>query len=125
MTAEPSDIRLFDRITLWGTGSPGREWLHVDDAAEAYLLLLEKFSEPAPINIGVGHDLTIRELAELVREAVGFEGEIDWDTTQADGTPRKLLDVTRINALGWRPRTGLREGIETVYEWFQHNGPTA
>jgi GDP-L-fucose synthase len=82
------------------------------------LLLLEKFSEPAPINIGVGEDLTIKELAEMVREAVGFEGEIEWDTSQPDGTPRKLLDVTRIRALGWKPHIDLQRGIRDVYTWF-------
>jgi len=109
-------------VTLWGTGSPRREWLHVDDAAEACLLLLEKFSEPAPINIGVGEDLTIKQLAELIREIVGFEGEIEWDTNQPDGTPRKLLDVNRIRSLGWKARIELRQGIKDVYAWFQENG---
>ena len=108
-------------VTLWGTGTPRREWLHVDDAAEACLLLLEKFSQPDPINIGVGEDLTIKELAEMIREVIGFQGEIRWDTSQPDGTPRKLLDVTRINALGWKPQIGLRDGIRDVYEWFQQN----
>jgi GDP-L-fucose synthase len=108
-------------VTLWGTGSPRREWLHVDDAAEACLLLLNKFSDPAPINIGVGEDLTIKQLAELIREAVGFEGEIEWDTSQPDGTPRKLLNVTRIRELGWTPRINLRDGIRDVYEWFKEN----
>jgi len=105
--------------TLWGTGSPRREWLHVDDAAEACLVLLEKFSEPAPINIGVGEDLTIKELAELVRSAIGFEGEINWDTSQPDGTPRKLLDISRIRALGWKPGIDLKRGIHEVYRWFR------
>lgn len=105
-------------VTLWGTGNPRREWLHVDDAAEACLLLLEKFSEPAPINIGVGADHTIKELAEIVREAVGFEGDVIWDTDQPDGTPRKLLDVTRIRALGWKPHIDLQRGIHDVYHWF-------
>ena len=105
-------------VTLWGTGNPRREWLHVDDAAEACLILLEKFSEPAPINIGVGEDRTIKELAEIVRRIVGFEGEIEWDTNRPDGTPRKLLDVTRIRALGWKPRIDLERGIGEVYNWF-------
>ena len=108
-------------VTLWGSGSPRREWLHVDDAAEACLLLLEKFSEPAPINIGVGEDLTIKELAEIVKETVGFQGEIEWDASQPDGTPRKLLDVTRIRNLGWQPQIPLRTGIRDVYQWFQKN----
>jgi GDP-L-fucose synthase len=108
-------------VTLWGTGTARREWLHVDDAAEACLMLLEKFSEPAPINIGVGEDLTIKELAGIIRETVGFKGEIEWDTTQPDGTPRKLLDVTRIRALGWEPRIDLKRGIRDVYDWFSQN----
>ncbi len=114
-----------DAVMLWGTGTPRREWLHVDDAAEACLLLLEKFSEPAPINIGVGEDLTIKELAEMIREAVGFEGEINWDTSQPDGTPRKLLDVTRIRALGWEPQIDLQRGIKEVYTWFTENSDYA
>jgi GDP-L-fucose synthase len=105
-------------VTLWGTGTPRREWLHVDDAAEACLLLLEKFSEPGAINIGVGEDLMIKDLAEIVRETVGFEGEIHWDTSQPDGTPRKLLNVTRIRGLGWKPRIDLPRGIRQVYRWF-------
>jgi GDP-L-fucose synthase len=108
-------------VTLWGTGTARREWLHVDDAAEACLMLLEKFSEPAPINIGVGEDLTIKELAEIIREAVGFKGEIRWDTHQPDGTPRKLLDVSRIRALGWKPAIDLKRGIAEVYDWFTNN----
>jgi GDP-L-fucose synthase len=114
-----------DTVTLWGTGKPRREWLHVDDAAEACLLLLEKFSEPAPINIGVGEDQTIKELAEMVREAVGFEGSVIWDTEQPDGTPRKLLDVNRIRRLGWEPRIALERGIREVYAWFAKNSDHA
>jgi GDP-L-fucose synthase len=106
-------------VTLWGTGNPRREWLHVDDAADACLLLLEKFSEPAPINIGVGEDHTIKELAEMVREVVGFEGEISWDKTRPDGTPQKLLDISRIRALGWKPHVDLEGGIGDVYRWFR------
>lgn len=114
-----------DTVTLWGTGKPRREWLHVDDAADACLLLLEKFSEPAPINIGVGEDRTIKELAEMVREAVGFEGSVIWDTDQPDGTPRKLLDVSRIRRLGWEPRIALERGIREVYAWFAKNSDHA
>jgi GDP-L-fucose synthase len=114
-----------DTVTLWGTGKPRREWLHVDDAAEACLLLLEKFSEPAPINIGVGEDQTIKELADMVREAVGFEGSVIWDTGQPDGTPRKLLDVSRIRRLGWEPRIALERGIREVYAWFAKNSEHA
>jgi GDP-L-fucose synthase len=112
-------------VTLWGTGNPKREWLHVDDAAAACLLLLEKFSEPAPINIGVGEDRTIKELADLVREVVGFKGEIAWDTSKPDGTPRKLLDVSRIRALGWKPNVDLERGLGEVYQWFVKNSEHA
>jgi GDP-L-fucose synthase len=112
-------------VTLWGTGNPRREWMHVDDAAEASLVLLEKFSEPAPINVGVGADCTIKELAETVREVVGYKGEITWDTSRPDGTPRKLLDVTRIRALGWKPHVDLRRGIGEVYDWFAKNSEQA
>jgi GDP-L-fucose synthase len=112
-------------VTLWGTGNPRREWLHVDDAAEACLILLEKFSEPAPINIGVGEDRTIKELAKIVRQIVGFGGEIEWDTNRPDGTPRKLLDVTRIRSFGWKPRIDLERGIAEVYNWFTQNSEQA
>jgi GDP-L-fucose synthase len=112
-------------VTLWGTGNPRREWLHVDDAAEACLILLEKFSEPAPINIGVGEDRTIKELAELVRETVGFKGEIEWDTSRPDGTPRKLLDVSRMRGLGWAPKIDIERGIAEVYDWFIKNSDYA
>jgi GDP-L-fucose synthase len=112
-------------VLLWGTGNPRREWLHVDDAAAACLLLLEKFSEPGPINVGVGEDLSIKELAELVREVVGFDGEITWDTSRPDGTPRKLLDVSRIRALGWKPHVDLASGIRDVYAWFTDNSDLA
>ena len=105
-------------VVLWGSGSPLREFLHVDDLASACLYLLSSYDEPEPINIGTGVDLSIRELAELVREVVGFEGEIVWDSSKPDGTPRKLLDVSRIKALGWEPRIGLREGIASTYEWY-------
>ena len=112
-------------VTLWGTGNPRREWLHVDDAAEACLVLLEVYSDPAPINIGVGEDLTINQLAEMVRAAVGYKGEIKWDATQPDGTPRKLLDVTRITSLGWKPRIDLERGMREVYVWFTKNSDHA
>jgi GDP-L-fucose synthase len=105
-------------VTLWGTGTPRREWLHVSDAAEACLVLLEKYSDAAPINIGVGADQTIMELAGMVGEAIGYKGEIKWDTTMPDGTPRKLLDVTRIRKLGWKPQIALKTGIREVYQWF-------
>ena len=109
------------KLVVWGTGKPRREFLHVDDLAAASLLLLEKYDSPEIINIGCGQDVTIRELAELICDVVGFEGELVWDKTKPDGTPRKLLDVTRIRGLGWQPKISLREGIAQAYEWFLAN----
>jgi GDP-L-fucose synthase len=109
------------KLTVWGTGRPRREFLHVDDLASACFLLLEKYDSPEIINIGCGEDLSIRELAELICEVVGFEGDLAWDTTKPDGMPRKLLDVTKIRALGWEPTIPLREGIARTYEWFIAN----
>jgi GDP-L-fucose synthase len=105
-------------VTLWGTGSPRREFLHVDDLAAGCLMLLEKYSSEEIINVGTGEDVTIRELAELVREVVGYSGELIWDTSQLDGTPRKLLDVSRVRALGWQARITLPEGLASTYRWF-------
>ncbi|NHC46350.1 GDP-L-fucose synthase [Motilibacter sp. K478] len=110
---------------VWGTGTPRREFLHTDDLSRAVLTLLERYDEPAPINIGVGEDVTIRELAETVADVVGFDGEIVFDTTKPDGTPRKLLDVSRINALGWKAEIGLRDGIASTYRWFLDNVDSA
>jgi GDP-L-fucose synthase len=109
------------KLVVWGTGKPRREFLHVDDLAAAGLLLLEKYDSPEIINIGCGEDVTIRELAELICDVVGFDGELVWDKTKPDGTPRKLLDITRIRALGWQPKIPLREGITQAYEWFLAN----
>jgi GDP-L-fucose synthase len=108
-------------LVVWGSGKPCREFLHVDDLAAACVFLLEKYDSPEIINVGCGEDFSIRELAELIREVVGFEGELAWDTTKPDGTPRKLLDVSKIHALGWRHTIGLREGIARTYEWFLKN----
>jgi GDP-L-fucose synthase len=108
-------------LIVWGSGKPRREFLHVDDLASACLLLLEKYDSPEIINVGCGEDISIRELAELICDVVGFNGELAWDTTKPDGTPRKLLDVTRIRALGWQPEIALREGITQTYEWFLAN----
>ncbi|MFO0710524.1 MAG: GDP-L-fucose synthase [Sandaracinus sp.] len=105
-------------VTMWGTGTPRREFLHVDDLADACLHAMERYDEADIVNVGVGEDLSIRELAELVREVVGYEGEIVLDTTKPDGTPRKLLDVSRLHALGWRAQIGLREGVAGTYRWF-------
>ncbi len=105
-------------VTLWGSGSPMREFLHVDDLAAACLHLLENYNDPMPINVGTGTDLTIRELAELVQVVVGFEGEIVWDTSKPDGTPKKQLDISRITRLGWSPSISLRDGIASTYKWY-------
>jgi GDP-L-fucose synthase len=102
-------------VTVWGTGTPRREFLHVDDLAQACVFLMQHFDSPEWINMGTGEDVTIRELAETVKEVVGFEGELVFDTSKPDGTPRKLLDVSKINALGWKAEISLREGIQGVY----------
>jgi GDP-L-fucose synthase len=108
-------------LVVWGTGEPRREFLHVDDLAAACLLLLEKYDSPDIINIGCGEDISIRELADLICDVVGFDGELVWDKTKPDGTPRKLLDITKIRALGWQPQISLRQGIARTYEWFLAN----
>ena len=110
-------------MTLWGTGSPRREFLHSPTISrEACLLLLENgIVRGEIINVGSGTDVTIKELAGTVREVVGYKGEIEWDATQPDGTPRKLMDGTRIRALGWQPRISLPEGIADAYRWFLAN----
>jgi len=108
-------------VHLWGTGNVRREFLYVSDLAEACLFLLEHFSDAGPINVGVGEDVTIRELAELLREQSGFRGTIIWDTSKPDGTPRKLLDVHRLNSLGFSPLTTLRQGLQSTGKWYQEN----
>ena len=112
-------------VVLWGTGSPRREWLHVDDLAAGLLVLLEKYDGREIVNVGGGEDLTIQELAEKVKKAVGFAGTIRWDSSKPDGTPRKLLDVTRIAKLGWKPSISVEEGIVSTYPWFLQNAPEA
>ncbi len=107
-----------DEVTLWGTGAPMREFLHVDDLARACHFLLENYDDPKPINVGWGTDITIKELAHLIKETVGFEGEVSWDTSKPDGTPRKLLDTSTINNLGWRPTISLQDGISRTYKWY-------
>ncbi len=118
----PAMIRKFhdadDVVTLWGTGTPRREFLHSDDAASAILHLIEHYDGDQHVNIGTGEDISIRELAALVAEVVGFDGRVEWDTSKPDGTPRKLLDVSRLKGLGWAPRIGLRDGVAATYEWF-------
>jgi len=108
-----------DSITVWGTGSPRREFLHVDDLASACMFLLENYDDDIALNVGCGKDVTIKELAELVAEIVGFRGSILWDDSKPDGTPRKLLDTTRINDLGWYPKVELSTGIRDTYDWYQ------
>lgn len=108
-------------VTLWGTGTPRREFLHVDDLAAALLFLMEHYSGSEIVNVGTGEDVSIRELAEEVRATVGYEGEIVWDSAKPDGTPRKLLDVSRLNNAGWKHSIPLGEGIRDAYAWFQKN----
>jgi len=107
-----------EMVILWGTGTVRREFLHVDDLAAAILHLLDHYDQAETINIGVGSDITIRELAGLVAEVVGFTGDIRTDRSKPDGTPRKLLDVSRLTALGWTPRISLRDGVADTYRWY-------
>lgn len=106
-------------ITLWGSGSPQREFLHCDDLASACVFLMDRYSGEEIVNVGVGKDIAIHELADLIRQVTGFEGRIEWDTTKPEGTPRKLLDVSRLVGLGWSPQISLREGVEQTYDWFR------
>lgn len=125
----PALIRRYDEaarsgtpaVTNWGTGSPRREFLHVDDMAAACLHLLESYDGPSQVNVGSGTDVTIRELASLVAETVGYTGRIEWDTTKPDGTPRKLLDVSRLSQSGWSASIGLEDGIRSTVEWYRNN----
>ena len=128
----PAMIAKFDNakrsgsdVTLWGSGSPRREFLHVDDLASAVLVLLDRYDDEWPINVGTGVDVSIRDLATTVAAAVGFDGVIEWDASKPDGTPRKLLDIARISALGWQPTIELANGIASTYDWYrQHSGST-
>jgi GDP-L-fucose synthase len=108
-------------VTLWGTGSPRREFLHVDDLAAAVDISLESYDSELHLNIGTGQDLTITELASLISELTGYEGEILWDTSKSDGTPRKVLDIQRIQKLGWAHKISLREGIQSTIDWYREN----
>ena len=122
----PALIRKFDdakrsgaqSVTLWGTGAPLREFLYVDDMADACVYLLQNYSGEEHVNIGTGKEITIKTLAEMVREIVGFEGEIIWDDSMPDGTPRKLLDVSKLHDIGWKEKVSLRDGIRLEYEWY-------
>lgn len=125
----PALIRRYDEaraaglesVTNWGTGSPRREFLHVDDMAAACLHLLENYDGPEQVNVGTGQDATIKEIAELVSEVVGYEGETLWDTSKPDGTPQKLLDVSKLQGIGWKARIGLREGLESTVAWYREH----
>jgi GDP-L-fucose synthase len=119
--AHEAKTRKDRKLTVWGSGKPRREFLHVDDLASACLLLLEKYDSSEIINVGCGEDISVRELAELICEVVGFDGDLIWDASKPDGTPRKLLDVTKLRALGWKPSIPLRDGIARTYEWFLAN----
>ena len=111
-------------ITVWGSGTPRREFLHTDDLADACVFLLEHYDQPDLINIGCGEDVTIRELAETVCDVLGFDGALEFDATKPDGTPRKLLDISKIKSLGWTPKIPLRQGIANAYDWFLENQST-
>lgn len=125
----PALIRKFDdakssgaaSVTLWGSGTSRREFLHADDLGRACVYLLENYNDEVAINVGVGEDVAIKELAELIKETVGFTGTIEWDSSKPDGTPRKLLDVSRITALGWKAQISLKDGIASTYEWYKAN----
>lgn len=105
-------------VTLWGSGTPRREFLHSDDLGRACLFLLENYDDEIAINLGVGEDVSIKELADVIREIVGFTGSIEWDTSKPDGTPRKLLDVGRMNSMGWEATTSLESGIKSTFNWY-------
>jgi len=108
-------------VKLWGDGSAMREFLHVDDLAEACYICMQNYNESEHINVGTGEDVTIRQLAETISDVVGFPGDVEWDTTKPNGTPRKVLNVDKIKSLGWEPKIGLRQGIEKTYEWYKEN----
>jgi len=108
-------------LVVWGTGTPRREFLHVDDLADAVLYLLQEYDAEPIVNVGWGEDVTIRELAEMIMSVTGFTGQLRFDASKPDGTPRKLLDVTRLTGLGWRPKVGLKQGIEQTYSWFKNH----
>ncbi len=112
-------------VVVWGTGSPRREFLHVDDLASAAVFLMKTYDQPEIVNVGFGDDITIADLAHLVKQIVGFEGELIFDTSKPDGTPRKLLDVTRLHSLGWQSTIALAEGIKSTYQWFLDNVESA
>jgi GDP-L-fucose synthase len=109
-------------VVLWGTGTPRREFLYVDDLADACLFAMRNHEDEQFLNVGTGEDLSIRDLAELVAQVTGFTGRVVWDSDKPDGTPRKLLDVSRLQALGWQAKTNLPEGVRLTYQWFLEHG---
>src|SRR5436190_6211852 len=119
--AHEAKINRNRELLVWGTGEPRREFLHVDDLASAILFLLENYDFPEIINVGCGEDISILELAELICDVVGFRGELKWDRSKPDGTPRKLRDISKIKKLGWQPTISLRDGVARFYEWFLDN----
>jgi len=110
-----------ETVTVWGSGTPRREFLHVDDLADACFFLMENWERPDIVNVGVGQDISIQELAVLIQDIVGFEGEIVYDASKPDGTSRKLMDVTRLTKAGWTAKIGLEEGVRSTYRWFLEN----
>jgi GDP-L-fucose synthase len=118
-------LHLTSHVSLWGTGTPRREFLHVDDLAQACLFLMASYDSPEILNVGAGKDISITELANLVGEAVGYYGPVEFDSSRPDGTPRKLLDVTRLTELGWRPQIALADGIRQTYQWYVQHHSTA
>jgi GDP-L-fucose synthase len=106
------------QVVVWGSGTPRREFLHVDDLADALVFLMKNYDGEDIVNVGWGKDVTIRELAELIRSTIGFDGSVEFDCTKPDGTPRKLLDTRRLQEIGWSPRIGLEDGLSSTYEWF-------
>jgi GDP-L-fucose synthase len=109
----------FSYVECWGDGSPMREFLHVDDLAEACYIAMQSYNEIGHINVGTGEDVTIKELAEIISDVVGYDGEVVWDELKPNGTPRKVLNIDKIKSLGWEPKISLREGIEKTYEWYE------
>lgn len=126
----PAMIRKFHKakesntsvVECWGDGSPMREFLHVDDLAEACHVAMKNYEDPEHVNVGTGEDVTIKELAKTIADVVGFSGEIEWDTSKPNGTSRKVMNVDKMKALGWEPKIGFREGIQSTYEWYKENG---
>jgi GDP-L-fucose synthase len=106
-------------VELWGTGTPVREFMYIDDLADALVFLIKEYSNPAPINVGTGEGTMIRDLANMIKNAVGYEGSLVWDTERPDGMPKRMLDSSRLQQLGWEPKTGLSEGLARTYAWYR------